>query len=596
MCGIAGIVGRDSAGSQPALERMQAALRHRGPDDEGLWRSQSNTATFAHTRLAVIDPGPGGHQPMSSPDGRFTITFSGEIYNFRDLRHELQGQHSSFNTQSDTEVILHGYQSRGAEFVSRLRGMFAFGIWDEQERTCFLARDPFGLKPLYFHHAPDGALMFASELRALVASRLIARELDPAGLGGYLRTGTVPEPHTIVKSVRALEAGHTLSWRDARITKRRYWSPRFADADPTTNHHSDTVRAALLDSVRHHFVSDVPVGIFLSGGIDSASLLALATECGHQNVHTVSLALPGSRDDEGALARRTAERFGAKHAECSVDARAARDLLPQYLPTIDQPSIDGFNTFVLSRFAREQGLKVVLSGVGADELFGGYRSFAQVPRMTAWNEHLAWAGPLRPLGGRMLEKFAAGPRWRRVGELLQQPPTIASTYSAFRAVFTRREAAQIAGSLGVKAPSDDSAPDEPRAAEDADEVSRLELTRYVRNQLVRDSDVASMACGLELRAPFLDRVLFDVTAAVPPAVRLHSAKQLLRDAVHELPPWVTGPKRCFQFPFADWLDGEWREVFAAADARSPVRTGTWYRQWCLLVLNDWMERMKVDAC
>ena len=595
MCGIAGIVGSESSASQPALERMQAALRHRGPDDEGLWRSTSNTAAFAHTRLAVIDPGPGGHQPMCSSDGRFTITFSGEIYNFQELRLELERERTAFKTNSDTEVILHGYQSRGAGFVSRLRGMFAFAIWDEHDRTCFLARDPFGLKPLYFHHAPDGALVFASELRALVASTLMARDLDPAGLDGYLRTGTVPEPHTIVKGVRLLEAGHTLEWRDARVTKRRYWSPRFADADPTTNHHSDTVRAALLDSVRHHFVSDVPVGIFLSGGIDSASLLALATECGHQHVRTVSLALPGSRDDEGELARRTAERFGARHAECAVDARIARDLLPRFLPTIDQPSIDGFNTFVVSRFAREQGLKVVLSGVGADELFGGYRSFTQVPRMTAWNEHLAWAGSLRPLGGRLLEKLAAGPRWRRVGELLQQPPTMANTYSTFRAVFTRREASQIAESLGVSAPAGDSELDEPRAAEDADEVSRLELTRYVRNQLVRDSDAASMACGLELRAPFLDRVLFDVTAAVPPAVRVNSAKQLLRDAVHELPPWVMGPKRCFQFPFADWLDGEWREVFAAVDARSPVPTGTWYRQWCLLVLNDWMERMKTDV-
>lgn len=535
---------------------------------------------------------------MSSADGRFTITFSGEIYNFQELRRELERCQVAFRTDSDTEVILHGYRSHGAGFVSRLRGMFAFAIWDEDDRTCLLARDPFGLKPAYYHHAADGTLVFASELRALLSSGLVARDLDPAGLNGYLRTGTVPEPHTMVKGVRALEAGHTIIWRDARLTKRPYWSPSFVDPDPAIpaiTHHSDSVREALLDSVRHHFVSDVPVGIFLSGGVDSAALLALAAASGYHQVQTISMALPGTREDEGELARRTAERFGARHSECAIGAHAARELFPAYLQTLDQPSIDGFNTFVVSRFARTHGLKVVLSGVGADELFGGYRSFTEVPRITAWNEQLAWAGPLRPLGGRVLESLAPSPRWRRVGELLQQAPTIASSYATFRAVFTQREATRIAASLGVPAHGGAADGDEARATGDGDEVSRLELTRYVRNQLARDSDAASMACGLELRAPFLDRVLFDVVARVPPAVRLGAAKQMLRDAVHELPPWVTGPKRCFQFPFADWLDGEWRHMFDAA-VPSPVPTGTWYRKWCLFVLTDWMERMKADGC
>ncbi|HEX8031737.1 MAG TPA: asparagine synthase-related protein, partial [Vicinamibacterales bacterium] len=221
--------------------------------------------------------------------------------------------------------------------------------------------------------------------------------------------------------------------------------------------------------------------------------------------------------------------------------------------------------------------------------------FTQVPRITSWNEHLARAGGLRPLGGMVIERLAPGPRWRRVGELLQQPPTIANTYATFRAVFTRREASAIASSLGVASSADSVMVDEARVAGDANEVSRLELTRYLRNQLVRDSDAASMACGVELRAPFLDRVLFDATAAVPSAVRLTASKQLLRDAVPELPAWVGGPKRCFQFPFADWSKGEWRDTLAAVDAWSPVPTGPWYRQWCLMVLGDWIERMKVHG-
>lgn len=532
---------------------------------------------------------------MSSADGRLTITFSGEIYNYRELRKELEEDRAQFRTPSDTEVILHGYQLRGATFLSDLRGMFAFAIWDEEERTCFLARDPFGLKPVYYHHASDGALLFASELRALMAAGTISRDLDPDGLNGYLRTGTVPEPLTLVKGVRVLEAGHTLEWRGGREATKCYWSPRFPDTDTAQNHHDGTVRSALLDSVRHHLVSDVPVGLLLSGGVDSSAILALAAECGRQDIQSISLALPGSRDDEGELARKTAERFKSRHAECAIDARAARELLPEYLPTIDQPSIDGFNTFVVSRFARQQGLKVVLSGMGADELFGGYRSFTQVPRITAWNEQLARTGPLRAIGGMVLEKLAPGPRWRRLGDLLQQPPSIANTYATFRAVFTRLEATDIASAIGVAPPSRQTAVGESCAAADANEVSRLELTRYLRNQLVRDGDAASMACGIELRAPFLDRVLFDATAAVPPAARLTASKQLLRDAVPELPPWVGGPKRCFQFPFADWSKGEWRDTFAGVDARSPVPTGAWYRQWCLMVLGDWMERMKTHG-
>ena len=595
MCGIAGVIGR-AAPDARALERMQAALRHRGPDGEGVWCAASNVAAFAHTRLAVIEVGPGGHQPMSSADGRLTIVFSGEIYNFVELRRELEQYGGVFRTQSDTEVILRGYELLGAAVVTRLRGMFAFALWDERTRTCLLARDPFGLKPLYYHRAVDGGLVFASEVRALLASRLVPRELDGRGVYGYFRSGTVPEPRTLLRDVNAVEAGHTLTWQNGVVDHQRFWSPRFPHVPVEDNHYVDTVRSALSDSVRHHFVSDVPLGILLSGGVDSAALLALASQNGHDRVRTISLALPGSAVDESALARQTSDRFTSSHAECAIDARTAKELFPTYLAAIDQPTIDGFNTFVVSRFAREQGLKVVLSGVGADELFGGYGSFMRVPRMTAWNEHLSWAGPLRGLGGRMLEQLASGPRWRRVGDLLQQPPTMANTYATFRGIFTRRESRQLTASLGIDAGTIDDHDHDAGSPTAADEVSRLELTRYVRNQLVRDSDNASMASGVELRAPFLDATLFDIVAKVPAAVRLASAKQLLRDAVHELPPWVAGPKRCFQFPFDDWIDGEWRPMFAGLDARSPVPTETWYRKVCLYVFDHWVDRMKTDGC
>jgi asparagine synthase (glutamine-hydrolysing) len=421
------------------------------------------------------------------------------------------------------------------------------------------------------------------------------RELDGRGVYGYLRTGTVPEPDTLVKNVSALGAGQSITWTAGTLSTRRFWSPRFPRVAVQTNHYTETVRAALIDSLEHHFVSDVPVGILLSGGVDSAALLALAAQSGRSGVRTISMALPGTSADEGALARQTAARFGATHVECAVNATDAREMFPTYLDAIDQPSIDGFNTFVVAKFARQQGLKVVLSGVGADELFGGYGSFTRVPRMTAWNEQLSWAGPLRHAGGRMLEQWATGPRWRRVGDLLQQAPTVANTYATFRAIFTRREARRIASALEIEVPAGETTEDPSSSPTVADEVSRLELTRYVRNQLVRDSDSASMACGVELRAPFLDATLFDTVAKVPSAVRLASAKRLLRDAVAELPPWVSGPKRCFQFPFEDWAANEWRPVFVGIDARSPVPTETWYRKVCLHVLDHWMARMRADG-
>lgn len=595
MCGIAGVIGSSPAETRPALDRMQAALRHRGPDDRGDWSSPSGVAAFTHTRLAVIDLGPGGHQPRSTADGRFTVTFGGEIYNFKELRRQLEQQGASFLTQSDSEVLLRGFERSGVAFVRRMRGMFAFAIWDEQERTCIFARDAFGQKPLYYHHRPDGALIFASEVRALVASHLVPTELDGAGLYGYLRTGTVPEPYTLLKSVSALEAGHTLTWRNGTITTTRFWSPQFPDTNVQGNHHREAVRAALVDSVDQHFVSDVPVGILLSGGVDSAAVLALASQAGHRGAMTVSMSMPGSTVDEGPLARQTADRFAANHLECAIDAGGARTLFPEYLQRIDQPSIDGFNTFVVSRFARQHGIKVLLSGVGADELFGGYSSFSRIPRITTWNAHLAWAGPLRQLGGRVLEHYAVGPRWRRVGDLLQQPPSLSNTYSAFRGIFTRREARQLAAHFNVDVPAAEPE-DEPIASPtDADEVSRLELIRYVRNQLVRDGDAASMACGVELRAPYLDAPLFDTLARVPAPIRLAAAKRLLRDAVEELPPWVTGPKRCFQFPFDEWAALEWRPIFDGIEARSPVPTETWYRKMCLHVLEHWMDRMKADG-
>ena len=593
MCGIAGVLTPQPQAVDRAVEAMRLAVRHRGPDDEGAWTSAGHLAAFAHTRLAILDLTAAGHQPMSTPDARFTITFNGEILNFHELRRSLERRGIRFHTRSDTEVILRAYEADGPACVANLRGMFALALWDERERTCLLARDRFGIKPLYYHHE-NGRLTFASEVKALLASGLVPRELDADGLFGYFLTGTVPEPRTLLRDVHCLEAGTYAIWHDGRLTSHRYWDLQFVDGPA----HSDPIartRAALIDSVEHHFISDAPVGVFLSGGLDSTALVALAAQNRDRELHTFSLAFPGWSEDEGAVAGRTAAHFGTKHTEWAIDGTTANALFGGFLTASDQPSIDGLNTFAVSRLAREHGMKTVLSGLGGDELFAGYKSFDEVPRLTAVNRALSYGGPLRTAAGEGLQRLAGNPRWRRLGDVLTQPPDLASTYTVFRGVFTRAESEALvrrytdAALQPIDEPGEAGAIADPTAR---DAVSRLELTRYMRNQPLRDSDTMSMAWGLELRVPFLDGPLVDTLSSIPAKVRLQPGKRLLLQAVPEVPDWVAAqPKRGFMFPFERWLGVEWRDTFASLDRESPVPLETWYRKWCVFALQRWVDKL-----
>src|SRR5688500_3314292 len=309
MCGIAGILTtRDRPVDLEALRRMDQCIAHRGPDDAGEWIRPGGGAAFAHRRLSIIDLSPAGHQPFTDHDGRITITYNGEIYNFRELRRELEGRWT-FRSSSDTEVILAGYAHSGPAFVERLRGMFAFALWDERERVCVMARDRFGIKPFYYAHLAEH-LVFASEVRALVRSRLVDTTPDVTAVQRYLQSGSVPEPDTLLRDVKMLEAASVGLWHDGRFETRRYWSIAFQPAAIEWPAAVEQTRAVLADSVRHHFVSDVPVGVFLSGGIDSNALVALARANGVTDLHTFSIAFPDLADDEGPLAERSATHFG----------------------------------------------------------------------------------------------------------------------------------------------------------------------------------------------------------------------------------------------------------------------------------------------
>ena len=575
---------------------MEGSLEHRGPDDRGMYLSPDGRCGLTNTRLAILDLSAAGHQPMRSADGRRVIVFNGEIYNFLELRKELEAAGAVFRSQSDTEVVLSLYERHGPACVERLRGMFALAVWDEQAGTCFLARDPLGIKPLYYYHdEAAGVLAFASEIRSLLATGLVPKRLDAQGLYGYFRSGSVPEPLTMIAGVRCLEPGTRMQWDAGRITRDRFWTLRFGSGPTETDaENAATVRGALADSVEHHFVSDVNVGLFLSGGIDSTALLALARANGRENVRTFSIGFDDDlAADESGIARRTAAHFGAQHAEWRLDRASGRALFDEFLPCIDQPSVDGFNTYAVSRFTREQGIKVALSGLGGDELFGGYPSFQQLPRMVALSRRL---GPLRGMAGGVLAALAGSPSWRRMGDFLRQPPTLGNAYTAYRGIHTDAEARALVARFTNFDPATLSTPDEGHAtgyATAADEISALELQRYMSNQLLRDSDVMSMANGLELRVPFVDRRLVETIARLPAAQRLQSGKGLLLRAVPEVPEWVAGqPKRGFLFPFEKWMAGDWGGAPAVVPGSKAAKQAgrTWYQKWSVFVFEHWWRQ------
>jgi len=567
MCGINGIVRLDprAPGVDLAeLLRVREAMERRGPDGAGQWLAPDGSVGLAHRRLAIIDLSEAGRQPMLREDGRLAIVFNGEIYNYRELRGELADQGETFRTGSDTEVLLALYAREGTRMLPRLRGMFTFALWDARERTLVLARDTYGIKPLYYA-VERGTLRFASQVKALEAAGSLPAAIDPAALVGFLSWGSVPEPFTWRRAVRALPAGHYLVARDGQVGPPR----AFRDlADPPPGARLP-LGEALEDTVRAHLVSDVPVGVFLSAGLDSSLLAALARRIAPEPPQTFTLAFEayaGSPADEAPLAAEVARVLGTRHVERRVRREDFLELWPQALRAMDQPSVDGFNTFVVSRLAREAGLKVVLSGLGGDELFGSYDSFRDVPRWSAWARrlgHVPGLGAAWPALARRLR-----PGQPKLAGLLDTATSLAGAYFLRRALFLPDEIARIIGRARAEeglATYDPRVAAErllgaPQAASDAAAewraVHRLESAQYMRNQLLRDSDWASMAHSLELRVPLVDPwLLGSVAAASYEPARSSGKAAVVRAIAPELPAALwTRAKSGFTIPVAEWID------------------------------------------
>jgi asparagine synthase (glutamine-hydrolysing) len=607
MCGINGIFAYHYAANpidRVELRRTRDHMAARGPDGVGEWISADERVAFGHRRLAIIDLSEAGMQPMASADGKLVITYNGELYNFRALRRELEAKGHLFRSQSDTEVLLHLYAEKGEAMVHDLRGMFAFALWDADRQRLFMARDPYGIKPLYY--ADDGwTLRFASQVKALLAGGRTSHDPEPAGQVGFYLWGSVPDPFTTHREIRALPAGcAAIVDRIGFHAPKRYHSIAAVCAEASApgelrrgaGDGLADIRSALLDSVRHHLVADVPVGAFLSAGIDSGTLVGLMREVGHADIQTVTLAfdeLRSTYDDEAPLAAEVARAFGTRHTTRRITEGEFRADLPRILEAMDQPSIDGINTWFVSKSAKELGLKVAISGLGGDELFGGYSSFRDIPLWRSWA-----AIPSRiPLLGRLLRVGAVTGGLNstfispKAAGMLEYGGTVPGAYLLRRGVFmpweldkildreTARVGLQRLRPLALVASS---LVPEPRS--DFAKVAALEASLYMRNQLLRDTDWASMAHGLEVRVPLVDSRLLEAVAPVLLRSGAQKGKKALAAASRVPLPEavVTRAKTGFTTPIASWLQRmpgqRYQEVpmLAAANCR-------WARRWAYCI-------------
>ena len=567
MCGIAGYLGQTQSPADrlAAVARMNAAMVRRGPDDEGL--GNWGEATLGMRRLAIFDPAH-GHQPMSTPDGRWHLVFNGAIYNFRPLRDELAKAGRAFKTDCDTEVLLAAVAHWGQACLNRLRGMFAFAAWDSHERKLLLARDPFGIKPLYVHCTADGSLLFASELNALLASGRVPSAIDPQAVSAYLAWLAVPAPGTIYRDVRSLCPGEYAVWQDGRLEFKTYWTLRDAYASTdiavarTKAEFTGGLREQLDDTVRAHAVADVPVGAFLSGGLDSTALVALMARHGGARLKTFSLGFDDAGYSEAEAAAANARHLGTDHHASVLTGDRVAAEIGTLLATLDQPTGDGINTYYVSQAARAGGVTVALSGLGGDELFGGYPSFRNVPRLARLLP--LWRSLPAALREPLLARWDHGDtRQRKLSDTLRHARSPAALALLQRRVFAESTRRSLLNPDAI--PPYAAHPAEALLAAELRDVdlfsitSAAELRGYMADVLLRDSDIMSMRHSLELRVPFVDRPLVTWLARQRTAFKNTPAhpKSALADAVRELlpPALLTRPKRGFTLPFARWMRG-----------------------------------------
>jgi asparagine synthase (glutamine-hydrolysing) len=574
MCGISGAVGVIDAEIERAVRAMTDAQVHRGPDDTGLFRSDETPGVMlGFRRLSIIDLSADGHQPMLDPASGSAIVFNGEIYNFASLRKELQAEGVQFRSKGDTEVLLQSCKRWGVLGLSKLRGMFGFGMYDRTRREFVLARDRLGIKPVYYAtlQRPGGkVLLFASELRALLKTGLFAPRLDPTGVASYLWNGFAVGPNTLISGISLLPAGAFLrvSLDAEKQDLEWYWHLGHRALMPHEQAVANLERE-LHEAMQQHMVSDVPLGVFLSGGVDSSALAALAVATGSGKVKTFHIGFDEAKFDESQYARQVADALGTEHNEFKLTQRHFKDQIEPALAGLDQPSVDAINTYFVSRAVREAGLTVAIAGTGGDELFGGYRTFRDLPRGQRLGK---LAGPVAPvlagalraaLGATAKNSVPPQTRWGKLADALDGDADPIALYQVFYALFTREFLAELA-TPELLAQTEHGLPKgQAQALRNAiagatplSATSVLELALFVGERLLRDTDSASMAVSLEVRVPLLDHAVVEAALAVPDGPRFEplGKKQLLkRLAMPNLDPSIFDrPKAGFVLPIEVW--------------------------------------------
>jgi len=625
VCGICGIIG-EKANNKGSLSTMLQAIAHRGPDDEGTFAD--NNIALGHRRLSIIDLSKNGHQPMFSADGRYAIVYNGELYNYKSLKLELQRAQSGggttmaypFQTQSDTEVILAAYMRWGVDCLKYFNGMFAFAIWDKEKKELFIARDRLGIKPLYFYWEQGKTFAFASELRALLKSGLVPKKLNTGALHYYLKRQTTPSQHTIIKDVQMLLPGYYTIIREdlSPTTQKPYWSLKDIKNQPEDTSYEEVctnVKHLLYDSVEQQLVSDAPFGAFLSGGIDSSLIVAIMSKYLTKKVDTFSVNFEEDQFNEGPYARQIAKQYDTHHHDIVLSLKSFLSKLPAALNAMDHPSGDGMNSYVVSEATKKEGIKMVLSGLGGDELFAGYPFFTRLYKLEKANWASGFPKPVVGLPAHIYKLFKNSSSADKLIELMNLPNwKTETTYPVMRSALSSAEATSL---LNVSASLADTISLDERFGI----LSRLtidELSSYLPDTLLRDTDQMSMAHALEVRVPFLDYRLVEYVVGLNDKTKYPvTPKKLLTDATKGLLPEniINRPKMGFTFPWAMWMKGELKtfceakmiclskrpqfnkdnvqylwQSFLKDSNKTP-----WHKIWHLVVLENWLTENEIDG-
>lgn len=619
MCGIAGIYTiTNSSTTEARGKKMVNALYHRGPDDNGvLVLSDKPFVVVGQTRLSIIDLRPEARQPMIDPNTGNVIVFNGEIYNFQEIRKELENNGYRFISRSDTEVILYAYSEWGENCVKKLRGIFAFAIWDKKEKYLFIARDQMGVKPLYYYKMQSGQFFFASEVRALLAVD-VPRVISKEGLASFMNYGSVQEPFTMIENVFSLPPAHFMSIKDGKIKFTRYWSPDLANQisnETSQEEVNENITGMLRDSVFSQMVSDVPLGAFLSGGIDSSAIVSLMRQSfPDADLRTFAIVFDQSEYDERIYSRMVSEQNHTRHTELELTGEMVKQYLKDALDSFDQPSMDGLNTWFVSKLVKESGITVALSGVGGDEFFVGYSGFSKALLLEKWKQRMS---VIPSFLGTCMERVAFNERLRKVSGLITSPNP---SYFGNRRVFTDW---QIQGLLNKKylLPYQDwfiRSYGEICEYSFVDEISRIsffESQSYMLSTLLRDTYQMSMAHSLEVRVPLVDHRIaeylwqlpekFKMSSDIPKALLVNAAGQGLPDAC------VFRKKQGFVFPFDKYFKEELGDelvTFFCSSSSSLFNSKglhllwekyhrgsvSWSRIWMLFVLQYWLLKNRVE--